>query len=195
MELRKKRDPLAEYRTKRKLWTPANVISFLRMLLAAPAIYALSHGAVRQAATIFAIAFATDVLDGIVARKTGDVSEYGKIIDPLADKVFVGSVVIAMLALGLIPLWFVLMILVRDAVILVAGIWAGRKFKVVLPSNYWGKAAVIVISLTLFWIVLGLSHDILVFLEGLSVALMIVSLIAYALRLQRVIRATSIEAI
>ena len=62
-------------------------------------------------------------------------------IDPLADKIFIASVVLAMLALGLLPIWFVVVIIARDVIILLAGIWATRRFKVVLPSNYPGKAA------------------------------------------------------
>lgn len=157
MEARSNNDPLAEFRTKREIWTPANFISFLRMLMVVPAVIALSHGRARMAAAIFAIAFATDLLDGFVARRTGDVSEYGKIIDPLADKIFVGCVVVAMLVFGMVPLWFVAIVLARDVIILLAGMWAGRKFKVVLPSNYYGKSAVLTISLTLFLIVLHVT--------------------------------------
>ncbi len=188
MEARLKKDPLAPFRTKREIWTPANLISFVRMLMVVPAILALSHGRARMAAAIFAIAFATDLLDGFVARRTGDVSEYGKIIDPLADKVFVGSVVIAMLVFGMVPVWFVAMILSRDIIILVAGMWAGRKFKVVLPSNYYGKSAVLTISLTLFLIVLHVAGIAISLFEGLSVILMIVSVFVYGARLLKLMR-------
>jgi len=182
-------DPVAQFRAKKSIWTPANGISFLRMLLVIPAVYFLAQKEYTLAATTFAIAYATDLLDGFIARKTNDVSEYGKIIDPLADKVFVGAVVIAMMVLGLVPVWFVAIILARDVVILLAGIWAGRKFKTVLPSNYPGKGAVLAISLTLFLTVLGVSHEVLVFLQGLSVLLMAISLIVYGRRLFRLIRA------
>lgn len=184
-------DVFAQFRTKKELFTPANGISFLRVLLVIPAVLAIVNARGGLAAGIFVFAYFTDLLDGFVARKTNDVSEYGKIIDPLADKIFVGSIIVAMLVCGLVPLWFVVVVLARDLVILLAGIWAGRKFSVVLPSNYPGKAAVLSISLTLFLTVLGLSHTVLVFLEGLSVGLMAVSLFQYGARLFRLLKSSN----
>lgn len=175
-------DPLAEFRAKRTLWTPANGISALRVLLAIPAVLAIVNGNGILVASIFFVAYLTDILDGYVARKTNDVSEYGKIVDPLADKIFVGVVVVAMLWMGQLPVWFVVVILSRDLIILSVGIWAGRRFKVVLPSNYPGKAAVLAIALTLFLTVLGLSSGVLVFMQTLSVTLMAISLVLYGNR-------------
>jgi CDP-diacylglycerol--glycerol-3-phosphate 3-phosphatidyltransferase len=148
-----------------------------------PAGICISNGYYVTAAIICFLAFVTDLLDGYVARKTNDVTELGKVIDPVADKIYVGVVVLVMLIHGLLPLWFVLAVLLRDLLILMVGIWATRKFKVVLPSNYPGKGAVLVIALTLFMTLLGAESSVLGFMQGFSLALMLLSLFVYGQRL------------
>lgn len=187
-------DVLKAYRAKNELWTPSNLISALRALMTIPAGIFISNGYHVTAAVICFLAFVTDVLDGYVARKTNDVTELGKVIDPMADKIYVGVVVLVMLLHGLLPLWFVLAVLLRDVLILVVGIWATRKFKVVLPSNYPGKFAVLVIALTLFMTLLGAESSILGFMHVLSLALMLLSLFVYGQRLLTIVQRTSKQA-
>jgi CDP-diacylglycerol--glycerol-3-phosphate 3-phosphatidyltransferase len=93
--------------------------------------------------------YITDLLDGYLARKLNQISELGKIIDPLADKIAVGAIAILMFFNGLIPLWFILVVLVRDLLILTFGMILKRKKKIVLMSNYPGKIAVLTIGLAL----------------------------------------------
>ena len=64
---------------------------------------------------------ATDWVDGLVARRTGQVSELGKVLDPTADRLAIAAGLIAFVVRGVIPLWAALLILVRDAVVLIAG--------------------------------------------------------------------------
>lgn len=96
---------------------------------------------------IFAVL--TDLSDGYLARRLNQISEWGKIIDPLADKVFVGISAICLVWRGSLPLWFVIAVLGRDLIILLGGLYAGRRIKMVIPSNYVGKATVIVLSIVL----------------------------------------------
>lgn len=182
-------DPVAQYKAKDAFFTPANLVSLMRAMMVFPAIMAIMAHLNLLAASIFVTAFLSDLADGLLARKMNDVSEWGKVIDPLADKIFVGCVVLAMAYYDYIPWWFVLAILGRDIVIVLAGIWATRKFKVVLPSNYPGKAAVLVISVTLFLIMTGLKGQPIVWMEYASLALMAVSLLMYARRLIGIMRA------
>ncbi len=187
-------DVLKAYRAKNELWTPSNLISALRALMTIPAGICISNGYHVTAAVICFLAFVTDLLDGYVARKTNDVTELGKVIDPVADKIFVGVVVLVMLLNGLLPLWFVLAVLLRDVLILVVGIWATRKFKVVLPSNYPGKGAVLVIALTVFMTLLGAESGLLGFMHGFSSVLMLLSLFVYGQRLLAIMQQTSKQA-
>jgi CDP-diacylglycerol--glycerol-3-phosphate 3-phosphatidyltransferase len=174
---------LAQYRAKDSIVTPSNLISLMRAFMVFPAIFALIAHLYILVASIFVVAFISDLLDGLVARRTNTVSELGKIIDPLADKIFVGLVVIAMAAYGLIPTWFLAAIIIRDMIIIAGGIWAKRKLGVVLPSNYPGKAAVLTISLTLFLIMTGVPSNIIAGMEWLGIALMVGSLWVYGRRL------------
>ena len=90
------------------------------------------------ALAIFIIASLTDLLDGKIARKYNLVTNFGKFMDPLADKMLVCSALICMVELQKIPSWMVIIIVVRDFVIsgfrLVA-VENGR----VIAANYWGK--------------------------------------------------------
>ena len=184
-------DPVAQFKAKDTLFTPANLISLMRAMMVFPAIFAIMMHLNILAASIFVTAFISDLADGLLARKMNDVSEWGKVIDPLADKIFVGLVVLAMAYYQYIPWWFVIAILARDIVIVLVGIWATRKFKVVLPSNYPGKAAVLVIALTLFLIMTGVSGQTIVFMQYGSIVLMAVSLVMYAKRLYDLQRAVA----
>lgn len=66
------------------------------------------------AALIFAIASATDGLDGYIARSRGQVTTFGKFIDPLADKLLVSTALISMVQLGKVPAWIVVIIIARE---------------------------------------------------------------------------------
>jgi CDP-diacylglycerol--glycerol-3-phosphate 3-phosphatidyltransferase len=189
---------LAQYQAKDSVFTPSNLISLMRVMFVLPAIFCIMAHLYFLVAAIFIAAALTDILDGFIARRTNTVSELGKIIDPLADKIFIGFVVITMAAYGLIPLWFIAIILGRDLVILAGGWWAKKKLGVVLPSNYPGKTAVIAVALTLLLMVIrgGISGNTsiltqwIVTLEWISIALMAVSLWVYGKRLAGLLSAT-----
>jgi len=180
-------DPISQYRAKDDLFTPSNMISIMRAMFVLPAVFCIMAHLYLLVAAIFIAAFITDLLDGMIARMTKTVSEVGKIVDPLADKIFVGAVVIAMAVYGLIPLWFLSAIIARDLILVLGGVWAKRKLGVVLPSNYPGKAAVVAIGLTILTIVLQqvfhINQNVIDFGEGLSITLMVASLIVYWRRL------------
>jgi CDP-diacylglycerol--glycerol-3-phosphate 3-phosphatidyltransferase len=180
---------IEKFRAKDDLFTPSNMISVMRAMMAVPAVMAIVGHWYLLVASICIAAFLSDLLDGLIARKTDSVSEMGKIIDPLADKIFVGCVVIAMAAYSLIPLWFLAIILSRDLIIVLGGVWAKRKLGVVLPSNYPGKIAVLTISISIFMVFVKVPENIVAIAENISVALMALSLGLYAKRLAGLVRA------
>jgi CDP-diacylglycerol--glycerol-3-phosphate 3-phosphatidyltransferase len=174
---------IEQYRGKNDWFTPSNMISVMRAMMAVPAVIAIVGHWYLLVASICIAAFISDLLDGLIARKTDSVSEMGKVIDPLADKIYVGCVVIAMAAYSLIPLWFLAIILCRDLIIVIGGIWAKRKLGVVLPSNYPGKIAVLTISISIFMVFVGVPANVISTVEYVSVALMAISLGVYGQRL------------
>jgi len=129
----------------------------------------------------------TDWLDGYVARKTNTVSEWGKIMDPVADKVLVGAVVVMLLLKGLLPAWFVTLVVARDIVIILGSLWARRKTTVILPSLMSGKLAVTATALTGAMAMIT-GGWVLCVLLIISCGLMAVSLWHYGMRLYGILR-------
>lgn len=166
-------------------WTLSNALSVLRMLLVIPTWFTLTSGMRLATVALFILSALTDVLDGWLARKRNEISDLGKILDPLADKVYVGVVVVIMLMQEMLPLWFVLVVLGRDLLILVGGILFERRTGVVLPSNYPGKIAVLVLSGTLLAIVAGASATITELMGGTALLLLAISFMLYVVRVMK----------
>ena len=132
------------------LWLP-NFLSLLRLIAAPFVVWLLYSGSFRTALLALLAAGASDWLDGYAARKLGASGQTGAIIDPLADKVLLITVLVSMGLLGMVPGWLFLMVATRDIVIVVGALLLRllrnrRKF---LPSQL-GKVS------TFFQIVLAL---------------------------------------
>lgn len=123
----------------------------------------------------------SDLLDGYLARKNSQVSEFGKIIDPLADKIAVISISLALLYIGKLPLWFFLIIALRDILILGFGIYLNSSKDVRLMSNYPGKAAVFSIGLVILFTLIDSDKltSIIYILYFVSIALILYSSFLY----------------
>ena len=90
------------------------------------------------ATAIFVIASLTDFLDGNIARKYNLVTNFGKFMDPLADKLLVCSALICLIELGQLPAWMVLIIISREFIISGFRLVASDN-GVVIAASYWGK--------------------------------------------------------
>ncbi|MBL0174240.1 MAG: CDP-alcohol phosphatidyltransferase family protein [Ignavibacteria bacterium] len=174
-----------------RLWTVSNGFSMLRMLMAVPVAYLLFQTPVPRG-TVFVLcwaAYATDLLDGWIARRFGQESNIGRVIDPLADKVYIAGMVLAMLVQGMIPVWFVVLVLVRDVTIFLAGIYLRKRTGVLVQSNYTGKAAVVTIGFTLLMALYraDVSDAVFAGMLALSVAMQAASLVGYGKRFHSLI--------
>ena len=133
------------------------------------------------ALAIFIIASLTDTLDGYLARRDNLVTNFGKFMDPLADKLLVCSALICFTSLGTLPAWITIVIIAREFIISGFRLIAAEN-GIVIAANYWGKFKTVsqMIMIILLLIDLGGVFDILeqVFI-WLSVALTIISLITY----------------
>ena len=130
---------------------------------------------------IFVAASVTDWLDGYLARKYHLITDFGKFMDPLADKLLVCSAMICMIDLKRLPAWFVIIIIAREFIISGFRLIAAEN-GIVIAANYWGKFKTA--SQMIMIILLILHFDgIFVILEQifiwLSLALTIISLITY----------------
>lgn len=90
------------------------------------------------AAAIFIIASLTDLLDGKIARKYHLVTNFGKFMDPLADKLLVGAAMICFVEMGRLPAWIVIIIISREFIISGFRLVASDN-GVVIAASYWGK--------------------------------------------------------
>ena len=169
----------------RRFLTISNILSLLRLFLSVPFAVVMLDGSDNGrlwGAVLIVVAAATDKLDGDFARKFHQTSEWGKILDPLADKIAVGTVIAVLFVLGDLPAWFLVIALGRDLVILLGGIYLRRRTGVLLPSNQFGKWTVGLVSAALFVLVLSGRSTVGDYLLALNTVLLLLSLGLYGKR-------------
>ena len=101
----------------------------------------LDHDTTTAGLILFAIVVATDWIDGVVARRTGQVSDLGKVLDPVADRLAIAAGLIGLVLRGIFPLWAAAAILVRDLTVLVGGAVALARRGLRLEVRWIGKLA------------------------------------------------------
>lgn len=181
------------HKTSDKVWTYSNALSMFRALLTIPSAIFLWQGHNYLAFSIAVLAYITDLLDGWLARKLDEVSEAGKIIDPLADKIYVAVITTMLVVQGKLPLWFVMLILSRDFVIMLAGTYIARRTGFVLPSNLPGKLAVFCIIVMMSCIVLDAPSWSVDASMGAALVMLIISSVLYVIRFVKIVRTTDGE--
>ena len=179
------------------LWTPANIVTLVRILLVPVFVVAIIspwptyipdwHNAELckpwVAALIFAILSCTDALDGYLARSRGEVTNFGKFIDPLADKILVAAALLALIELQVLPSWVALLIIAREFI--VSGLrMLVATHGVVVAASWYGKFKTVfqIIAILLFIVkgsdaLLALHPDMELALYVISWFFMIVALV------------------
>jgi CDP-diacylglycerol--glycerol-3-phosphate 3-phosphatidyltransferase len=107
------------------------------------------------AALAFALAILTDRYDGIIARRTGQITEFGKLADPIADKALTGMALIGLSILDLLPWWVTVVILVRELAVTLLRVWVIRHG--VIAASRGGKMKTVAQSLAIFLYLLPVS--------------------------------------
>ena len=171
----------------------ANIITVVRILLAPVFVWLLlldngELGALRiAAAVLFVVTIVTDSLDGYLARSRNLVTDFGKIVDPIADKVLIVGALVALSILGELWWWVTIVILVREFGITVYRFIALRDR--VIPADWSGKIKTVVqavaVSLFLFplWLALGdWVHWVNWAVMGLALALTVYSGVSYLVK-------------
>lgn len=137
-----------------KLLTFSNFLSFLRILLVLPFVYFFHHGEQMTAFIIMLVAISTDWFDGQVARWTNTVSDLGKVLDPLADKLCALGTAGYFLWAGKIPVWFAGMVIFRDLVIFIGGVLIKQRYKMIttaLPAGKWAVGFMAMMFISMVW--------------------------------------------
>ncbi len=139
-----------------RIWTIPNVLSFLR-LLGVPLFLWLVLGPHADGWALFVLAVSslTDYLDGKIARATGQTSQLGTLLDPLADRAYIASAVVALAIRDIIPWWLVVLLVLRDIVLAINLAVLRRRGFGPLPVHFLGKAATFALLYALPLLFLG----------------------------------------
>lgn len=141
-----------------KILTISNLITLSRMILTFVFLYLFVQGEHRYLAlVVYAVAASTDWLDGKVARATNTVSWFGKMLDPIVDRLLLATGVIGLTARGELPVWIAVVLIARD-VYLGIGMAAIRRFYSRRPLDviYIGKVTTALLMTGFSWMLLGL---------------------------------------
>ena len=143
------------------------------------------------ALAIFIIASFTDMLDGKIARKYNLITNFGKFMDPLADKLLVSAALIALIPLGKIPAWIVIVIISREFIISGFRLIASDN-GIVIAASYWGKIKTVTQMVMIVLLIADFSNSIIDVLETvfiyLALALTVISLLDYLIKNKNVLK-------
>lgn len=168
-----------------------NALTVVRIFLVPVLVAALSAGTRDGdviAAVVFALASLTDAADGYLARSRGYVTTFGKLMDPLADKLLVIAALFALVALDRLEVWVAMVIVSRELAVTVSRMAVGAQ-GVVVAAATWGKIKTIVQVATIFFLIA--FHPTPWWVQGLvylMVAVTIISGIDYLFGLRRRLR-------
>jgi CDP-diacylglycerol--glycerol-3-phosphate 3-phosphatidyltransferase len=193
-------DPAATPPQTARLVNLPNALTVLRLAVVPVFAYLLLHDeglddAGRYWATlVFALAIITDRYDGMIARRTGQVTEFGKLADPIADKALTGTALIGLSALDMLPWWVTGLILVREVGVTLLRFWVIRHG--VIAASRGGKLKTVAQALAIGFYILPLSGALATarwWVMALAVVLTMVTGLDYVLRALR-LRRTSARA-
>lgn len=175
-----------------------NKLTIFRVVLIVPFVIVLLGGEIGWfgsnrlipdiiALVIFIIASLTDLIDGKIARKYNLVTNFGKFMDPLADKLLVSAALIALVEMGRIPGWVVIIIISREFIISGFRLIASDN-NVVIAASYWGKfkttfqmvmVCLLIVNLGVMFSWMQILTDVIMWI---ALALTVISLIDYLVK-------------
>ncbi len=166
-----------------------NKLTILRVILIPFFLVALMVDAIPFgkwiAVGIFCIASITDALDGKIARKYNLITNFGKFMDPLADKLLVCSAMIALIEMDRIPAWVVIIIIAREFIISGFRLVASDK-GVVIAAGWWGKIKTVVQMIMIIFVMCNFGGDVVHVIELVliyaSLVLTVISLLDYLIK-------------
>lgn len=131
---------MAEMSVARQLLTVPNMLSLLRLALVPVFLVLVLNGQNALALIVLVIASATDYLDGYFARKLGQVTRIGQLLDPAADRLYILATLVGLAVTNIIPAWLPFVIIARDVLLLVTYPMLSSRGFGPLPVHFLGKA-------------------------------------------------------
>ena len=122
------------------VWTIPNVLTMIRLLLVPVFVILFFNGMKKTALVVFIVASLTDFLDGYLARKLNQITDFGKLFDPLADKLMVLTAMVCQGIAGVFPWIAIIIVAVKEGMMVLGGMFMLSR-NVVVYSNLPGKAA------------------------------------------------------
>jgi CDP-diacylglycerol---glycerol-3-phosphate 3-phosphatidyltransferase len=169
-----------------------NVLTLVRILLVPVLVVALLDETANGdllAAIVFALASATDAMDGYLARTRNAITTFGKLMDPIADKLLIIAALVALVSLDRLAAWVAMVIIARELTVTVTRMQA-TQHGVVIAANAWGKAKTITQVAAIFFLI-AIGEPPPTWVDALvygMVAITIVSGVDYFFGLRRVLR-------
>ena len=162
-----------------------NIISGIRLLLVGVFIYLFVRAEYVGALITYLVAFLSDILDGYLARRNNWITDIGKLLDPLADKLMLITTLVCFYAVGWIPVWIPIAAVVKELAMMIGGAIMLKR-KVVVYSDWFGKiaagafaAGVVLTLLKNFYTPIGMLHiDIIVF--SIAIVCAVIAALHYA---------------
>ncbi len=124
-----------------KIFTLANAVSVVRLMAIPVFLWLVIQDRLLTAFVLLLAAVMTDFVDGLIARKMNEITKLGQFLDPFADRLFIAATVVALAIQAIVPWWFVVAVMLRDALLGLGGIVMSRYGSATLPVKKWGKVA------------------------------------------------------
>ena len=165
-----------------------NILTIIRFILIPFIFISVITNHYFIALIIFTISAITDILDGYIARKFNYITDIGKLLDPLADKLTQISLLLALTMLNILPLWILIIVFVKECIIIISASFLYSKKDVVVYSKWYGKLATtlfylaIVCSLIINQFNITLPFKVDLYLYYLALLATIFSLIMYGIK-------------
>ncbi|MBQ9280220.1 MAG: CDP-alcohol phosphatidyltransferase family protein [Clostridia bacterium] len=124
-----------------------NILTILRFILIPFIIIAISEEQYILAVILFTVSSITDVLDGVIARKFNFITDFGKLMDPVADKLTQISIIGTLCLYDILPIWMVIVLVLKEFIMVVGAALLYKRKDVVVTSKWYGKLTTVLIYL------------------------------------------------
>ena len=183
-----------------QVWSAPNLLSISRVLVLPVVVFFIVKKWDVLSVISLALLWLSDYVDGFIARRFKLKTDLGLLLDPMADKITGAGVLLALYFSRGFPLWVVLMVIGRDALILSAGYYLFKR-GIIISSNEIGRKSTVLFSVIL---ILYLLHPIdgfsslrldrlAIILSYLLIAMVLTTLITYSIRFLRIVRENNVE--